>query len=325
MIDNIDKKILYRLHKNSRSPTSLIAKDTGLTREIVGYRMNKMEEDGVIKGYPAKINQSLFCDGTAMVLFKIIRSDEKRFKEILKFIQNHNSVNWMAELSGNADIVCTFVYKNPEDLAETISDIIGFIGSNLKEHRLSLYITEYKFDRKGAIIGKADEKILNPIIFKGKEKMELDEDDLIILKELARNSKIKNIELAKKTSLSEDMIRLRIKKMERQGIILGYTITVDLTKLGLEAYEVELQIEQMTKEILSKLQYYVHANPFIVYCSRAVGKYNVIMTVHARNNSHFNEILLDIRSQFGSLLVDYEFQHEIREMKEIYVPEEYTA
>jgi len=324
MADNVDKKILYRLHKNSRSPVSLIAKDTGLTREVVNYRINKMEQEEVIKGYPAKINQSLFCEGTAMVLFKIIRSDEKRFKEILKFIQNHNSVNWMAELSGNADIVCTYVYKNTEDLANTTSDILGFIGSNLKEHRLSLYITEYKFDRKGAIIGKADEKISKPIIFKGKEKTKLDGDDLIILKELAKNSRIKNIDLAKKTSLSEDMIRLRIKRMEKQGVILGYSITVDLNKLELEAYEVELQIEQMTKETLSKLQYYVHTNPYIVYCSRAVGKYNVIMTIHAKNNKHFDEIILDIRNHFGNLLVDYEFQHEIRELKEIYVPEEYS-
>ncbi|MBN2420733.1 Lrp/AsnC family transcriptional regulator [Candidatus Woesearchaeota archaeon] len=324
MVDNIDKKILQRLHKNSRSPVSSIAKDTSLTREVVGYRIKKMEEESIIRGYPAKINQAFFCEGVANILLKVTRTDSKRFKEILNYLQNHRAVNWIAELSGNADIAATFLYKNTEDIGTIVSEILDFIGANLREHRLSLYITEYKFEREGILSQKAKQAIPEAIVsFKGKKEIKLDRDDIIILRELSKNSRTKNIEIAEKTSLSEDMIRLRIKKLEKQKIIFGYGVEIDTSKLGLEAYQVEMQIENLTKEISGKLQYYVHSNPYIIYCVRSVGKYNVIMTLHAKNNAHFNELLLDLRNQFGNLLTDYEFQLEIKEHKEVYVPEDY--
>lgn len=326
MIDNIDKKILYRLYKNARSPMSSVAKDTRLTREVVSYRIKKMEDEGVIKGYPAKINQAFFCEGVGNVILKIIRSDAKRFKEILNFLQNYKAIHWMAELSGNADIVFTFMYRNTEDLGNTISDIISFIGPNLKEHQLSLYITEYKFERKDILNPSIKTGIPEPIVsFQGKKEVKLDKNDVIILKELSKNCKIKNIELAKKTSLSEDMVRLRIKKLEKEKIIFGYGVVVDVAKLGFESYLIELQIEQMTKETLSKLQYYVHSNPYIIYCTRTIGKNNIIISIHAKNTAHFNEILLDIRNHFGPLITDYDFQQVLHELKELYVPEEYIA
>jgi len=134
MLDKIDKKLLCRLHQNARSPISRIGRSTGLTREIVSYRMKKLEEEGVIKAYIAKINQSFFCEGVGTVLFKLTKFDEQRLKDILEFLRRHKAVNWIAELSGTADIVITLLYRNSEDLADTISEIIHFIGNNLKEH-----------------------------------------------------------------------------------------------------------------------------------------------------------------------------------------------
>jgi Lrp/AsnC family leucine-responsive transcriptional regulator len=185
-----------------------------------------------------------------------------------------------------------------------------------------MYITEYKFEREGVLHPKPKQEIPAPIVsFGGKKEAKLDKTDIIILQELAKNCRIKNVDLAKKASISEDIVRLRIKRMEKEKIIFGYGITINLASIGLEPYLVELQIEQITKETLAKLQTYVHSNPYIIYCARTIGKYNVILNIHAKNAEHFNEIMLEIRNQFGTLLNNYEFQLEIKEMKEIYVPE----
>jgi DNA-binding Lrp family transcriptional regulator len=179
--------------------------------------------------------------------------------------------------------------------------MISFIGSNLKEHRISMYITEYKFEREGVLHPKPKQEIPAPIVsFGGKKEAKLDKTDIIILQELAKNCRIKNVDLAKKASISEDIVRLRIKRMEKEKIIFGYGITINLASIGLEPYLVD---------------------PYIIYCARTIGKYNVILNIHAKNAEHFNEIMLEIRNQFGTLLNNYEFQLEIKEMKEIYVPE----
>ncbi len=327
MLDKIDKKLLYRLHLNARSPISQIARSTGLTREVVAYRMKKFEEEGIIKSYITKINQSFFCEGIGTVLFKLVRFDENRLNEILEFLKKHKAVNWIAELSGTADIVITLLYKNSEDLANIISEMIIFMGNTLKEHHLSLYITEYKFERQGIIHFKAPEHLPEHIISFGEheKQFKIDKNDVIILKELAKNCRIRNVELAEKTGLSEDMVRLRIKKLERQKLILGHTITLDINKFGLEAYYIALQIEKMTKETIAKLKYYVHLNPYIGYCSRAAGRYNVIISLYAHDRKHFNTLLLDIRKHFGQQLADYEFQLNLKEHKEVFVPENFIS
>jgi DNA-binding Lrp family transcriptional regulator len=326
MLDNIDKKLLYRLHLNARSPISQIARNTGLTREVVAYRMKKLEQEGVIKAYVAKINQSFFCEGIGTVLFKLAKFDEKRLQEILDFLKAHPAINWIAQLSGTADIVITLLYKNSEALANTLSEIIHFMGHNLKEHHLSLYITEYKFERQGIINFKSPEYPPEPVISFGeyeKQKITLDKQDILLLKELAKNCRIKNIELAERTGLSEDVVRLRIKKLEQKKVIFGHTITLDINKFGLEAYYLTLQIEQMTKEMIAKIAYYAHRNPYIGYCARTAGRYNLVISLYARNRQHFNELLLDMRKHFGTQLADYEFQLNLQEHKEIFVPENF--
>ncbi len=327
MLDKVDKKLLHRLHVNARSPVSQIAKSTGLTREVVSYRMKRLEEEGVIKSYITRINQSFFCEGIGTIAFKLTKFDEKRFNEILDFLKKHRAVNWVAELSGTTDIVVTLLYKNSQDLANTISEITIFMGNNLKEHHLSLYITEYKFERQGIIYGKQSEHPLERVVSFGeqKAKVKIDENDMIILRELAKNCRIKNIELAKETGLSEDMVRLRIKKLEKQKIILGHTIALDINKFGLEAYYMAFQIEKMTRETIAKLSYYAHMNPYIGYCARAAGKYNVILALYAFDRKHFNDLLHDIRKHFGDKLADYEFQLNLQEHKEVFVPENFIS
>ena len=319
-----DKKILYNLHDHARAPVSWLSRKTGLTREIVDYSMKKLEKEGVIKGYIAKINQAYFCEGVATVLFKLTRYNDKRFKEIINYLRSHSSINWIAELIGTADIATTILYKNSEDLANTISQITEFMGSNLKEHHVSLYISEYKFTRRGLIYGKEEKPPAKIITFRGKQEgVKLDKKDFVILSELAKDCRIKNNELAKMIGLSEDMVRIRIKNLEKREVILGYTIILDVNAYGLEAYYMGLQVENMTKETVEKIKYYTHVSPYIVYTARTAGKYNFVFNICAKNRQHFREILFDIRNNLGSALVNDEFYLDIQEHKEIFVTDRF--
>ena len=193
------------------------------------------------------------------------------------------------------------------------------MGKDLKEHSLSLYISEYKFDRKPLIAGKSSE-YRPKIVHFDDSKIDIDEIDRRILSELANNSRIKNIDLAKKIKISEDSTRLRIKRLEDKKIIKGYTIVLDTGKLGFEAYYMGLQIENINDKTINKIKYYVNTNQYIIFCARTSGKYNIIMTLNTKNRTHFSELLLEIRRQFSEDLNGYEFQIILQDHKEIFVP-----
>lgn len=62
--------------------------------------------------------------------------------------------------------------------------------------------------------------------------MELDETDVKILKTLVSDARLSSRQIAKKSSVSIGTVLTRIKKMEKEGVVRGYTAVVDHEKLG---------------------------------------------------------------------------------------------
>ncbi|RLI34377.1 AsnC family transcriptional regulator [Candidatus Bathyarchaeota archaeon] len=62
----------------------------------------------------------------------------------------------------------------------------------------------------------------------------MDEIDRKILNELLADSRQSFREIAKKVDVSVGTVLARVKRMEREGIIKGYTVLVDHEKLGYE-------------------------------------------------------------------------------------------
>ncbi len=56
--------------------------------------------------------------------------------------------------------------------------------------------------------------------------------EIKLIKELMKNARVPFTRLARKFKVTEAAIRKRVKKLEEQGIIEGYTINVNLRKLG---------------------------------------------------------------------------------------------
>ncbi len=61
-----------------------------------------------------------------------------------------------------------------------------------------------------------------------------DASTLRILALLEENSRTPFVEIAKDLKVSETAVRKRVKKLEKEGVILKYTIDVDLKKIGLK-------------------------------------------------------------------------------------------
>ncbi len=64
--------------------------------------------------------------------------------------------------------------------------------------------------------------------------MHLDETDVKILKALTADARLSSRQIAKRCDISIGTVLSRIKKMESEGIINGYTALLDQEKLGYE-------------------------------------------------------------------------------------------
>jgi Lrp/AsnC family transcriptional regulator, leucine-responsive regulatory protein len=63
---------------------------------------------------------------------------------------------------------------------------------------------------------------------------DLDETDIEILKELQTDGRMNNTELAERVGLSPTPCLRRLRRLEREGYIQGYSVNLDRAKVGLE-------------------------------------------------------------------------------------------
>jgi len=75
--------------------------------------------------------------------------------------------------------------------------------------------------------------------------LSLDETDVKILKTLISDARLSSRQISKKSNVSIGTVLTRMKKMEKQGVIRGYSAIVDHEKLG-------YQLTALTEIVVSK-------------------------------------------------------------------------
>lgn len=133
--------------------------------------------------------------------------------------------------------------------------------------------------------------------------VKLDKIDKRILFELDKNSRISDIALARLIGRSKESIRYRIKKLEDKKIIVGYTIWIDLQKIGFNSAKIYLNLSNnpaRKKEFVN----YVKNDQRLFWIGVADGAWNVGLTYFVKNNAEFFELKNNLFSKFKDLILD---------------------
>lgn len=136
--------------------------------------------------------------------------------------------------------------------------------------------------------------------------IKLTKADKIILKEIAFNSRILEKELARKCNLSKDSIRYRIARLEKVGIINGYGVFIDYTRLGYESYKLYLRLNA-TFEQRKKLRMFLEGRKEVFATFESNGNWDVAVAVFAKNRQEYNSFENDLLAQFGKWIISKDF------------------
>ena len=136
--------------------------------------------------------------------------------------------------------------------------------------------------------------------------IKLTKADKIILTEIEYNSRISEKKLAELCYLSKDSIRYRIKRLEKLGVIKGYSIMLDYKKLGNESYKLYLKLNatlQQKQELINYLKEL--PNTFGIF--ESYGDWNFAIALFAKDSSEFNKIENDLLENFGEIIIEKRF------------------
>jgi len=123
-MDSFDQKILMKLQQNARISYTELGKQIGLSGPAVKERVHKLEENGYIEGYRAKLNFSkLGYKLTVIINFKMNPGSIKQFIEKLKGMPEVIECN---RITGGDNLIMKVILKKTEELETLINMLIEY-------------------------------------------------------------------------------------------------------------------------------------------------------------------------------------------------------
>jgi Lrp/AsnC family transcriptional regulator for asnA, asnC and gidA len=119
-VDEIDKKIINELSANSKITLRELSKKLKVSFVTVMNRIKKLENEGVIEGYTAKINHNKLGYDINVVID--VRIPHGRFDEFEKELMNHPCIYRAYDVTGEFDAVVLARFKNTKKLTDFLEE-----------------------------------------------------------------------------------------------------------------------------------------------------------------------------------------------------------
>ena len=124
----------------------------------------------------------------------------------------------------------------------------------------------------------------------------MDKVDRKILQMLQENARIPVKEIAKEVFLSSPAVSARIDRLSQSGLIKGYHMTIDRSKLG---YDVTAFISlEMAPSQKAQFYPFIKNCPNVLECSCITGQYSQLIKVAFRSTAELESFLGSLQ-QFG--------------------------
>lgn len=123
----------------------------------------------------------------------------------------------------------------------------------------------------------------------------MDAIDERILRELGREGRLSNVELAERVGLSPSACVRRVQELERQGVIRGYRAVVDQGKLGVgfTAY-MAVGLSSHTKAAQEAFEREVAGAPEVVECHNVTGTIEYLLRVEVHDLAAYKRFHTDV-------------------------------
>ena len=306
-LDLKDRKILYELDLDSRQSFSQLGKKVGLYKDVVAYRVKKLQEKGIIKNFFTEMNCYRLGYSKAKFYLTFQNITPEIRQEIIDYFQKSSFTNIVHSLEGQYDLVVI-------NEVEHIPKFYNIWKNSINKYRdffsnqifcVESMSTNYK---KTFLLEEKPEKKENRIIFtesSNDTKVEIDSVDKKILDLLAPNSRIATLEIAEKLGMTVNTINSRIRRLMKTGVIQRYSISIDYPKIGYQWYKADIILKNPEK--MQQITEYIQNSPNLLFRVVSVGYVDLELTFILNNVNQLHHIMGDLSSKLPDAIKTYKY------------------
>ncbi|PIZ51881.1 hypothetical protein COY27_02240 [Candidatus Woesearchaeota archaeon CG_4_10_14_0_2_um_filter_33_13] len=313
-----EKKILHELDLDARKSNIQIAKKLRLSKNVVNYQINKLEEQEIIKGYHSLFDFSKLGLSLFRVYFDFYEFDQEKENQLIEFLIDSKITGFVAKTVGNWDLVVSFYVKSDDEFLDHWFKILKQFRDVIKEYNTNLIVKEFFF-RRAYLTTESKDKSNSIWVRGGNEKVEIDDKDREIIRFLTKDSRIPLTKISQGIGLGSMGTIYRLKNLAKTNVLIGSRADLNFAKLGYEYYKVVLQLEEINafKSIFS----YCQMHPNITSVTKTISS-NVDMEfdLEIEDFNMFIELIDQLKKMFPKAVRDYKYLKFINFKKTAYLP-----
>lgn len=147
-------------------------------------------------------------------------------------------------------------------------------------------------------------------------KYELDAKDKLIIEALFENGRYSIADLSKKTGIRRDSVLYRLKKLQREKVILGFQPIVNCPSIGYPNIAVVLLRTQSRqtgdkKDFIDKIKH----KPSVIHIATTLGRFDYYLVILYNQHDDLNRTLEEIRIAKPGYVLEYEMLQVVEEPK----------
>jgi len=317
-IDEVDRKILKELDKNSRQTDSEISKKVKTSKQVVNYRVNHLIKKGIIKNYYSIINTGKLGYDSYYVFFQLENMNKNEQENLLNKIIKKDFIGWAIEGIGKWELIVLVFAKNIEDFKNNLNQITTIYKNKISDYKFSLLLQaehlgykQIKQDKKEGV--KQSSKYL---------AKKLSDKERKIIKYISQNARAQCTNISEKTKIPLHVVKYNLKNLIKGKIIEGFKPKLDLNLLGYQWYLLLINFkENINKETKENLLNFCKNEKEVYYLTNTLGEYDLMIDIHIDKISQLKDFIFKIKEKFPEIIKNYDLLNVFEEHKINYFPE----
>ncbi|MFA6462250.1 MAG: Lrp/AsnC family transcriptional regulator [Candidatus Woesearchaeota archaeon] len=316
MVDNTDLRLLYELNWNCRQTHTSLGKKLRISKQVVSYRIAQLEKNQIIQSYHALIDWRKLGYNSIRVYIKWHRISPEEEKKIYDEIKKNPFFMWTVKFEGEFDLGLYMWVKEVPEFSQKWFSFLAKYKKFILRYEIYESVNMVHYPMKVLVENsKNDEKILGE-----GNKVEYDSIDDEIMKVLTENASTSLVELAKRIKLTPKAALYRLRKLEKNKIILGYNALIDTDKLGYRFYKIDFYLNDFSR--IKEMNEFAKQHKNIVYRMRTIGGPDFEIEVMVKDVTEMNQLVAEIRRRFSECIEYSRFHRFEYTIKQVYLPGE---
>lgn len=141
-----DRRIIKALSNEARIPIVKLAEKTGLTRDVVSYRLKRLVKDKIISQFRCYPNLHNIGVNHYKIIIRTKNLDDASEKKIKAYVSQHKKATQLLKLIGSWDLEIEFETENEDELYKILNELRKEFSIIIRDFDIIRVTETYKYN-----------------------------------------------------------------------------------------------------------------------------------------------------------------------------------